>query len=113
MADQHLIALSTCPSPELAERIAEALVQRGCAACVNMVPGMTSVYRWKGEVCRDAETLLIMKTTATAYPALESTVMELHTEELPELITVPITGGLPGYLAWVSEQTASAARRDR
>ncbi len=105
MADEHLIALSTCPNRALAEEIAEAVVERGHAACVNIIPAMTSVYRWKGEIHRDEEVLLIMKTTTAAWRRLEAAVLELHTEELPEIIAVPVSRGLSDYLAWVTYQT--------
>ncbi|MCP1673181.1 periplasmic divalent cation tolerance protein [Natronocella acetinitrilica] len=106
MADEHLLGLSTCPDRALAEEIAGELVERGHAACVNIVPGLTSVYRWRGETHRDEEVLLLMKTTRQAWPALQATVLELHSEELPEIIAVPVTGGLSDYLAWVTYQTS-------
>lgn len=105
MADEHLIALSTCPNRALAVEIADAAVERGHAACVNIIPGLTSVYRWKGETHRDEEVLLVMKTTAAAWRRLEATVLELHSEELPEIIAVPVSRGLNDYLAWVTYQT--------
>ena len=105
MSDEHLVAFCTCPERALAEEIAEAVVDRGHAACVNIIPGLTSVYRWKGETHKDPEILLIMKTTRAAWRRLEATVLELHSEELPEIIAVPVSHGLGDYLAWVTYQT--------
>lgn len=105
MAGNHLVALSTCPDRETAETIADSLVAAGHAACVNIVPGLTSVYRWRGEVHRDPELLLVCKTTKTAYPGLERTILEMHPDELPEIVAVGVEGGLHDYLQWVSIQT--------
>jgi periplasmic divalent cation tolerance protein len=101
-----LLVLCTCP-PEAAERLASALVEEQLAACVNALPGIQSVYRWQGALERSAETLLLAKTTAERYPALESRLRELHPYELPEIIALPIERGLPGYLAWVREQSGT------
>ncbi|MCS4504319.1 divalent-cation tolerance protein CutA [Arhodomonas aquaeolei] len=109
MSEPHLVALSTCPDRETAERIADALVGGHHAACVNIIPGLTSVYRWAGEVHHDPELLLVAKTTREAFPRLEAAIRENHPDELPEIIAVPIAAGLAGYLQWVTEQTAGAA----
>lgn len=109
MADARLVTLTTCPARDVAERIATALVKGRHAACVNIVPGLTSVYRWEGRIEQDEELLLVAKTTAAAYPGLERTVLELHPDELPEIVAVPVQGGLAGYLQWVSEETAGDA----
>lgn len=105
MSAEHLIGLSTCPSMDIATEISDTLVDEGLAACVNIVPGLVSVYRWKGEVHRDQEWLLIMKTTRKAWRKLEETVLRLHPDELPEIIAVPVSGGLNDYLAWMTYQT--------
>ncbi len=101
MSAQVLIALCTCPDAAVGERIAEALVGEGLAACVNTVPGITSVYQWKGEIQRDAEVLLLIKTTQVRLIELTDRVRQLHPYELPEVITLPVSGGLPDYLQWV------------
>ena len=101
-----LLVLCTCP-PEAAERLASALVEEQLAACVNVLPGIQSVYRWQGALERSAETLLLAKTTAERYPALETRLRELHPYDLPEIIALPVERGLPGYLAWVSEQSVA------
>jgi periplasmic divalent cation tolerance protein len=99
----RLLALSTVAGPEDAERIARAVVERGLAACVNVLPGVVSVYRWKGRVEREEERLLVIKTTSSRFEALRQAVVELHPYELPEVIALPIAGGHEPYLAWLDE----------
>lgn len=106
MAATPIVTLTTCPARDVAERIASALVEGHHAACVNIVPGLTSVYRWQGRIEQDTELLLVAKTTREAYPGLERTVLRLHPDELPEIVAVPVQGGLTGYLQWVGEQTS-------
>lgn len=98
------LILSTAGSREEAERIAELLVSRRLAACVQLLP-ITSFYTWQGKLNRDAEVLLLMKTTAECYPALESAIRENHSYEIPEILRLPVEGGLAAYLAWVSDNT--------
>lgn len=100
-----LICLSTCPDRETAERIADALVEARLAACVNIVPGVASVYRWQGGIERDDELLLIIKTSQDRMPALREALPRLHPYELPELIAVEARDGLPAYLDWVHAET--------
>jgi periplasmic divalent cation tolerance protein len=109
MSADVLIALCTCPDAAVGGRIAEALVGEGLAACVNTLPGITSVYLWKGEVQRDAEVLLLIKTTQARLPELTGRVRQLHPYELPEVIAVPVSGGLPDYLQWVISCTSPDA----
>jgi periplasmic divalent cation tolerance protein len=97
----------TCPDAPTAERIAEALVDRRLAACVNIVPGITSIYRWQEAVERSNEQLLLIKSASERYDQLEAAVRELHPYELPELIAVEAAGGLPPYLAWIVESTSA------
>lgn len=101
-----LACLTTCPDAATAGRIAEALVGEGLAACVNVLPGVTSIYRWQGAVERAGEVLLLIKTTEGGFAALEERLVALHPYELPELIAVPIGLGLPPYLDWVRDQVA-------
>jgi periplasmic divalent cation tolerance protein len=98
---RHLAVLSTIGSAEDAERIARALVEQSLAACVNVVPGVVSTYRWKGEVQRDAELLLVIKTRADRFAALEHALRALHPYEVPEAIALPIVAGHGPYLAWL------------
>ncbi len=102
---QPIVTLTTCPNRQTADAIAEALVERRHAACVNIIPGLQSVYRWDGAIQRDEEWLLLAKTTQQAYAGLEACVLDLHPDDLPEIIALEITGGLAGYLKWVGEQT--------
>jgi len=108
MPEQRLVVLCTAPDRAVAERIAEALVVEGLAACVNILPGISSVYQWQGRVETDSELLLIIKSRQGVYQRLEQRVVELHPYELPEVIAVPITDGLTGYLTWVDEMTGSS-----
>lgn len=105
MADGHLVVLSTCPDRDSAEEIATALVEDGHAACVNVVPGLTSVYRWQGSTHHDSEFLLVIKTTRESYRRTEETILRLHPDELPEVIALPVEKGLSDYLHWVTLQT--------
>lgn len=100
-----LICFCSCPDPATAGRIADALVEERLAACVNLLPGLQSVYRWQGQLQRDTEVLLLIKTTRARYPALQARLPQLHPYELPELLAVESTAGLPAYLQWVVEST--------
>jgi periplasmic divalent cation tolerance protein len=100
---EGLVALSTVASAEDAERIARALVEGGLAACVNVVPEVTSIYRWKGSVEREEERLLVIKTTRDRFEALRLALVQLHPYEVPELIALPIQAGHEPYLAWLQE----------
>ncbi len=102
-ADQCLLVFCTCPDTASAEQIARALVEGRHAACVNVLPGVQSVYRWQGKVESARESVLLIKTTTESYPALERAVRDAHRYELPELIAVPIHTGLEPYLHWVCE----------
>ncbi len=97
-----LLVLITCP-PTAAERLATSLVEARLAACVNIVPGLRSVYRWHDAVEHGDECLLIAKTTAARYSALEAHVKLQHPHELPECVAVTIAAGLPAYLRWLEE----------
>lgn len=98
----HHLILTTCPDAETAERIAQALVGEGLCACVNILPPMRSVYRWKEAVETAREQLLLIKARAEAQGAIEARIRDLHPYELPEIIGVPIVAGLPAYLAWLT-----------
>ena len=96
----YCVALCTCP-PEKAEQIAGELVRRRVCACVNVVPGLTSVYEWKGAVEQDTESLLIIKTRADRFADLEAAVAELHAYEVFELVALPLERGNAAYLGWI------------
>lgn len=99
----------SCPDTEVATRIAETLVGERLAACVSVMPGMRSVYRWDGSLQRADEVLLLIKTSAARLPALTARVGDLHPYELPELLAVEVAAGLPAYLSWLEAETAKDA----
>jgi periplasmic divalent cation tolerance protein len=100
-----LVALSTVASLEDAERIARALVERRLAACVNVVPGLTSIYAWKGAVETERELLLVIKTRRQRFEELRAALVELHPYEVPELIALPVEAGHAPYLEWLQAGT--------
>ncbi len=101
MTDKRLV-LTACSSPEEARRIANDLVERRLAACVNIVPQIESVYRWKGEVESAPEWLLVIKTTAGAFEQLRDAIVKLHSYDVPECIEIPIEDGNQAYLDWIA-----------
>ena len=101
-----LIAFTTLPDLESAVKLADALVDAHCAACVHILPQGRSVYRWMGKIEHTDEVTLLMKTTEAMYPLLERRILENHPYDLPEIIAVPASHGLPGYLEWISRETA-------
>jgi len=107
MDSPSLVIYCTCPDPATAERIAEALVSERLAACVNLVPGLTSIYRWQGQIQRDNEWLLIIKTRNTIYPLLETRIRDLHPYAVPEIIALPIQAGSAAYLDWIVDSTGA------
>ncbi len=101
-----LLVLTNLPDRASAERLADALLQKRVAACVNILAPCRSVYRWKEAVQRDEEHPVLIKTSAERYAALEQAIRAAHPYELPEIIAVPIERGLPAYLDWVASETA-------
>lgn len=102
MTDKRIV-LSTAGSEAEARKIAQALVERRLAACVNIMGPIQSVYRWKGAVESASEHLLVIKTTAAAFPHVRDVIRELHSYELPECITLTIEDGSEAYLNWIAE----------
>jgi periplasmic divalent cation tolerance protein len=102
MTDKRLV-LTTCGSLEEARSIAQTLVTRQLAACVNIAPQIESVYRWQGEVESSTEWLLVIKTTAEAFDRLRETLTELHSYELPECIAIAVEDGSAAYLDWIGQ----------
>jgi periplasmic divalent cation tolerance protein len=96
-----ILVLSTTDTLQLAEKIAAALVDACEAACVNIVPGIRSVYRWEGKVCNEAECLLLIKTAAEKFEAVRRRIRLLHSYQVPEIIALPISEGDPAYLTWL------------
>ena len=101
-----LLVLTNLPDRAAAEKLADALIQKRVAACVNILAPCRSVYRWNGAVQHDEEHPVLIKTTRESYAALEAAIREAHPYELPEIVAVPIERGLPAYLDWVATQTA-------
>lgn len=102
MTDKRLV-LTTCGSLEEARRIAHDLVEQRLAACVNIIPQIESVYRWKDEIESATEYLLVIKTTAVAFERLRDALHELHSYELPECAQIAIEDGSAAYLNWIAE----------
>jgi periplasmic divalent cation tolerance protein len=102
----EILVLSTADSPELSVRIAKAVVEAGEAACVNILPGVRSIYRWEGKICDDQEILLLIKSTASRFEALRAHIRQLHSYQIPEIIAVPIQAGDSDYLRWLAAQTS-------
>jgi len=101
-----LLVLTNLPDRAVAERIADALIAKRLAACVNILAPCRSVYRWEGAVQHDEEHPMLIKTSVERYLELEAEIRALHPYELPEIVAVPIERGLAGYLAWVAEETS-------
>ena len=101
------IVLSTAPDAEAALRLGRALVGEGLAACVNVVPGVRSIYRWREAIEEAEEVLLVLKTTAAAAPALAARIEELHPYETPEVLAFDPTGGAASYLQWIADVVRS------
>lgn len=98
-----IVLLSTAPSEEVALRVARTLVEEQLAACVNVVPGVRSIYRWEGKLQDDAELLLVIKTTPARQDQAVARLREVHPYTCPEAVALPILGGNPAYLSWLSE----------
>jgi len=99
-----VVVLTAVGAPPDAQKIARALVEERVAACVNIVPGITSIYRWKGAVEQEAELLLVIKTIGEKVEQLKARLLQLHPYELPEVVVIPIVGGHQAYLDWLAEQ---------
>jgi periplasmic divalent cation tolerance protein len=109
MSTQALLVFCTCPDRSVGLQIAETLVDRRLAACVNLLPRITSVYAWEGRRETAEEIQLLIKTRVESYAALERTLLELHPYELPEIVAVPIEKGLTAYVEWVTTCTTEQA----
>lgn len=106
--DEVVIVLTNFPDRAAALQLAQALVERRLAACVNVLAECTSVYRWKGAVENATEVPVLIKTRAERYPEVEAAIRELHPYELPEIVAVPVRHGLDEYLQWVAGETTIA-----
>jgi len=104
-AGQVLVVLVTTGNQEEAIRIAKEMVDAKLAACANIIPGIQSIYRWKGKIVKAQETLLILKSAQPRYRALEKAIKAMHTYETPEIIALPVKKGLDQYIGWVRSET--------
>lgn len=104
-----LLVLCTVPDAETGANLAELVIQRQLAACVNVVPGLISIYRWEGRVEQDPEALMVIKTTRSAFPTLRDALAEAHPYDVPEIIAAPIQEGLGAYLSWVHDECSGGS----
>jgi periplasmic divalent cation tolerance protein len=109
------IVFCTVPNRKEADRLARTLVQEKLAACVNIIPGISSIYRWQGKIEKSAELLLVLKTSAKRYPRLEKRIRALHSYTVPEILALPVDRGNSDYLKWLyaslSPSPAEGGRR--
>ena len=106
-AERVFVILFTAENQEEAVRIGKEMVRTKLAACANIIPGVQSIYRWKGKVVKAQEALLILKSTQLRYHALEKAIKAMHTYEIPEIIALPVKKGLDRYMGWVCSETHS------
>jgi periplasmic divalent cation tolerance protein len=102
MSDDVIVVLCSCPTADSAADISHKLVEEGLAACINIIDGVQSIYLWDDHIQDEKETLLIIKTGEDRYSKLESRLEELHPYDVPEIVALPVSRGLPGYLKWVN-----------
>ncbi|MBM3162807.1 MAG: divalent-cation tolerance protein CutA [Chlorobi bacterium] len=107
MNEEYCMVITTIPGREEAEELAEGILENRLAACVQMT-GIRSFFLWEGALQREAEILLLVKTTTARYPALEAYIGEYHPYDVPEIIRIPITAGLAGYLSWLDATTSAS-----
>lgn len=109
MHNNPQIVLCTVPDRDTADDIANILIAENLAACVNIIPGITSVYRWEDRIEQAEELILVIKTGSEVYGALQAKISDLHPYELPEIIAVPIQDGLPAYLNWLTQSLETSS----
>lgn len=103
--NQPLLVLTNVPEQALAQSLARTLVEQGLAACVNILAPVASVYRWQGKVEHASEIPLLIKTTQARYAEVEQAICRAHPYDVPEIVALPVTAGLPAYLQWMREET--------
>ena len=104
-----IVVLTTVGTEEQANLIAREIVARRQAACVNILPGVRSIYRWKGKICKDGELMLVVKTLEEEFDGVSATIRELHSYELPEILAFQATRGEPDFLAWIASSVDKEA----
>ncbi len=102
MTTDHIIVFCTCPDQDTAVKLAETLLDKRLAACVNILPALLSVYRWQDKLTRSAEVLLLIKTRASMFDAVQVTIRAAHPYELPEILAVPVSAVTEDYGAWMN-----------
>ncbi len=102
---RYILCLVTIDDLKKASEIAGILVEKNLAACVNIVPEIQSIYRWKGKICNETERMMIIKTREDLFEELEATIIKLHPYEIPEIISFEIQRGFSGYLRWIDDST--------
>jgi periplasmic divalent cation tolerance protein len=100
---EYLAVLVSVSDAKIGVALGRSLVEERLAGCVQVIPGGTAIYRWQGVLYTDAQAQLIIKTTRAAWPALQARILELHSDEVPEILALPILDGLPSYLRWMDE----------
>ena len=105
MMNEYLLVLTTVPDEKTGQEIASLIIELKLAACVTISSSSTSLYTWKGKLCKEQEFLLYIKTLSKHYPALEKRILASHPYEVPEIIALPFTAGYKKYLDWISEET--------
>lgn len=106
MNESKIVVLITAPTVQAAQQIAQRLVEKRLAACVNILPAIQSIYRWEGKIQQETEILLLVKTSAGLFEDhLVPAVQEIHPYKVPEIIALPVLYGLPGYLEWINQET--------
>lgn len=108
--NQPLLVLTNVPEQSLAASLARALVEQGLAACVQIQAPVASIYRWQGAIEQATEIPLLIKTTQARYEEVERAIAQAHPYDVPEIIALPLAGGLPAYLSWLQDETAEPVR---
>jgi periplasmic divalent cation tolerance protein len=106
-----ILVITNLPDKTTALELAEKLISKKIAACVNLQAECTSIYRWQDKIKNTSELPVFIKTLAEHYPRVEEIIKEMHPDELPEIISVSISGGLPAYLQWISDETATSNKK--
>ena len=107
MPSNALLVFCTCPDEDSARTLSDSLVQEKLAACVSIVNPISSIFTWQGRIDSEQESLLLIKTTETAYSALEQAIKQRHPYEVPEIIAIPIQRGSAEYTNWIRENTCT------
>lgn len=108
MSHSVLVILCTVPNQEVGQRIAKALITDQLAACVNLLPGIESVYRWDNQIETSSETLLLIKSQEHLYEKIEQKLISIHPYDCPEIMSLPVKSGFSGYLEWIQANVISA-----